>query len=97
MSMVKETRIIFDPSDIRRMRVVCKCGADITYPHSKKHFSNPLTRCPSCGDEWWDPNFPNDRPRVRYMLELLRVLHSLAGTEGNDEPNFKVSFEIEDA
>jgi len=93
--MVKETRVIFDTSDIRQVRFICKCGAEMSHPYIKRHFSNPPQRCPSCAEEWWNPSELNSRPKIQHMLDPIRALHFLTNSGSDDEPNFRLSFEID--
>ncbi len=69
--MTKEKRVVFEPSDIRRVSFECKkCGGAMTTGADRFRFSGTqLDRCPSCGADW-DP-FPTTGDPYRTFMEAL--------------------------
>ena len=76
--MVKETRYIFDLSDLDALRF--RCGGE-TCNHEVVMLLNnggdlPF-QCPSCGKQWYTPGPGNNLSA--HLLELLRKLSSPHG------------------
>ena len=86
MSMVKQTRIIFDPSDILQMRLRCgHCDGDASYPFNKRTLSVP-NACPHCHEEWWE-NAPGVRltDAEAHALNLVQAVHYFLNPRNADE------------
>jgi len=85
--MVKETRIVFDLSDITAFKVRCSassCGSEITA--SLENLSG-LTACPVCREGWED-----SRTQVSAVRETLRALRNL---QRDPNPSRQIVFEID--
>ena len=90
--MVRETRIIFEPGDIRKLRAVCrKCGGEVDLPF-RARYKPPPSDCPHCRTTWYNPGVED--PTVEAMLNLLQDAHRLATSK--DTIPFTARFEIED-
>ena len=92
--MVKETRIVFEPTDILQQRIVCSaCRGEIVRPRTKTEFKLP-TDCPNCGTEWSDPHGQKD-PVIEATKSLLSALHYLQTAPIGKAPPFTARFEID--
>lgn len=70
--MVKETRHIFDVSDIKAIRLQCgHCGGEVMYPPDK--ITVPKM-CPLCNDDWVQGGLLGDHGPARRLIEALRTL-----------------------
>ena len=85
--MVKETRQVFDLSDIKAIRFQCgHCKREVVQPLDTAEVTK---KCPICKEEW-EANLPGEArgpnyALIRYMKELVRI----------DSPKMTVRFEIE--
>ena len=76
--MARENILIIDPSDIRRIRIVCsKCAGTVIYPRSGSPAKIPMN-CPICNEEWWDGRFPRNDPAVQEADNLIRAIEFLS-------------------
>ena len=80
-AMVKQTRIIFDVSDIQAVRVVCglmkdgcePCDGEELYQFGRQmalkpqHPNRKGWRCPKCGEEWKSEFGPHEPQEVRQI------------------------------
>ena len=87
--MTLEAKIVFDLSDISRIRVVCsRCGAEHTYPPQppKDTVANVPAQCGGCGTTWdrWE--------RERKLLTLIRALVEVPC----EQPTVSLRIEIDD-
>ena len=84
--MTKETRIIFEVSDISRVRVKCaECEGEITYKLDAKRI-NTSSECPHCGQVW----FSNESP-LRAIVGIMRRLLVPAGDGWPISIRFEIS------
>ena len=94
MTLVKQTRILFEPTDIIQVRIVCtKCKGDIGHPLHRRSFQLP-DKCPHCHEEWKDERFPMDRMAAE-TLKLLEAANYLSKATEADSSPFMVRFEID--
>ena len=92
--MVKESRIVFGPSDIDRLRVVCKCGGEVVFPMHDNAIRLPR-ECPQCNDEWTS-DFAGYASTTHAATEALsKSMRKLEKCE-KDAP-FSVLFELQDS
>ena len=76
MTLVKETRHIFDIDDIRNLRLVCgKCGAEMLFPPHQNR--NIPKACPYCPSEWTDERAPKN-PAWDGAVSLLQTIAYLS-------------------
>ena len=78
--MVKETRIVLDPSEFQRFRIICSCGGEVICPlrDGGGHLFIPPNRCPHCQNDWQSGGtsrqvyvqIGNLMNAVRYLSEL---------------------------
>ena len=105
MTVVKQTRHIFDTCDVLQLRLVCgyrdeaerRCDGEVLYQFGARKNQRDW-RCPKCGESWrqeFPPNMPPEMRRVSPQeaasFALLDALETLA------EPAcgpFKIRFEI---
>lgn len=92
--MVKETRIIFAPTDVKQMRVVCSgCKGEIVRPLSASNFKLPQS-CPHCNYDWWDKTRDDD-PIIKHTKQLLDAMHYLLKAPEAEGTPFTARFEID--
>ena len=85
--MVKETRVIFDLSDIKAVRLQCShCGREAV--QSVESTEVPK-RCPFCNEDW-DLDLPNGHRGSSYSL--IRNIQTLLK---KDTPLMTIRFEID--
>ena len=73
--MVKETRIVFEVSDLLAFRIVCEeCGGDVVHSFNIE-FPNAFSRCPWCGHMWQ----VGQANRLIEAIRSIRHTHGLAG------------------
>ena len=85
--MVKETRQIFDVSDIKAIRLYCAhCGREAV--QSIKATEVPK-KCPFCNQDW-ENDYPGDNRG--YNWQMVRSIQALVGT---DNPRMIIRFEID--
>ena len=92
--MVKHVRIVFGPSDICDMQIVCKCGARVAHSPTRKHYRRPPDKCPSCDTGWWDSELQHQPPAVMAMFNILEGIHFLTVSNESETP-FTIHFEID--
>ena len=93
-TMVKETRIIFDIQDIRRIEIVCgKCGGAVVNSLCQRSFHLP-ERCPHCYEEWISQRLRSDRVLAE-TIKLVEAMHYLTGAAQPDQPLFTARFAID--
>ena len=107
MTVVKETRHIFDTYDILQLRLVCgylnddgkPCGGEMLYQFGSRK-KDIDWHCPRCGEEWithFGPHVPagerivSDQEKAR--LKLLSALQTLSAATRTP---FTIRFEIGD-
>ena len=89
--MAKETRIVFELSDIRAVRLTCKkCGDGTVSWNPTCPIDVSAARCHICGDRLCRD--PYDRRRDTTILFLDYLLSILSNEE---EQRAKVTFEID--
>ena len=71
--MVKETRHIFDLSDIKAIRLQCPCCHREAVQSVED--TDVSTRCPFCNADWESNDLPNNQRGLAY--HLVRNLKSL--------------------
>ena len=93
--MVKQTRIVFDLSDIKRARIVCgfqlegkPCGGEVLYQFGPRKLERRW-KCPRCVEDWttkFDRSVPLDQRQVSAQeaatLALLTALDTLQSGTG---------------
>ena len=97
MTVVKQTRHLFDTCDILQLRLVCglrdkktdqPCDGEVLYQFGV-HMLPLNWRCPKCGESW-QQQFPSTQEAAsRKLLEVLEIL-----TEKDSSP-FKIRFEVD--
>ena len=70
--MIREKRVLLEASDITHVRLVCtKCQAGVLCSIDDQR--PPPSKCPACGQPWWDADTELDVPE----RDLLRAVQSL--------------------
>ena len=107
MTVVKETRQIFDTYDILQLRLVCgflndkgsPCGGEMLYQFGSRK-KDIDWHCPRCGEEWithFGPHVPTGERTVsdqeNARLKLLSALQTLSAATRTP---FTIRFEIGD-
>ena len=85
--MVKQTRHIFDLSDIRALRLQCAhCGREAVQPIKATEVPK---QCPLCREDWED-DYPNGNrgDNWRMVAAMRRLLKA-------DSPRMTIRFEID--
>ena len=93
--MVKETKIVFELSDLTAIRFVCTaCEGEVVHPNDSKS-TNPNARkldiperCPSCNKPW--EREYSSRQLAEKLMELLQWIPNV------DNPRIAIRFEIDD-
>ena len=100
--MVKETIVVFDPSDIRRIRLVCrKCQGEFSRPIPQGEYKLPSkcpTKCPNpnCKEEWWDDRY-GPEGRIKAAVNLLHSINKLAQPVKEGPPlRFDIRLEMDE-
>lgn len=89
--MTQETRLIFEPEDIRRVRVLCSdCGGEVTVPvkkdAAKPDHGLPEDHCPYCRKSWF-------RDRRLAEFQFIASLQALANMD--DSRPVRLRFETD--
>ena len=107
MTVVKETRHIFDTYDILQLRLVCgflndkgnPCGGEMLYQFGRRAIDINW-HCPRCGKEWktqFGTHVPAEvrqiSPEEHARMTLLAALQTLSGAARTP---FTIRFEIGD-
>lgn len=98
MAVVMEKRIVFEPRDILKVRLVCGiCGGEFSPPTLRALTDS----CPLCGKSWERDLSTSHQARDGYDKEVLRLLHLIdnlnsfsAGDYGNRRAEGKVPWKI---
>ena len=73
--MVKEIRIVFEPSDIVSLRIVCvNCDGEIVYPLTAAF--KPAIQCPHCRSYLREPDAPDAFDHLRQWIQLSQTKES---------------------
>lgn len=106
MTVVKETRHLFDTDDILQLRLVCgyrdeeekPCGGEVLYQFGKRK-NPPVWKCPRCGEPWREefaqampPAMREVPTQERASVALLDALETLVGPGCG---KFTIRFEID--
>ena len=89
-SMTKEAKIVFDLSEISKVRIVCvRCKAEFAYPlgPSDEVISRLSLECPGCGYVW--------KEKIQCECDFLKLLRELVSDQRND-PLVHLRIEIDD-
>ena len=86
MTVVKETRQIFDLRDIKALRLHCAhCGGEAVQAVSTTEVPK---QCPTCREEW-EPGLPNGNRSENWQL-----VHTMKRLLKVDTPRMTIRFEI---
>ena len=87
--MVKETHIVFSPSDVSRIRFQCThCGGEVT--QGLEDTTEMPTHCPMCQRQW---RSLSNQPSL--LNELRHILREIAGQERQSSEHNKVRVRLE--
>ena len=93
--MAKETRIIFDPTDIRNIRIVCStCKGGAVLPLAKTMDFKLPHNCPHCRAGWFDGLGSYDSI-IGATYQLLKAVHYLHSEPVDEKVPLTVRFEID--
>ena len=85
--MVKQTRVIFDLTDLQALRLQCgACRREVVQAIGATEIPK---RCPLCGEDWEVDN-PNGYRGPNY--QLVRAMQMILAT---DTPRLTIRFEID--
>lgn len=75
--MTNEHRLLFEPSDIQVIELVCdNCGASVSLqPSDVRHFASD--KCPNCDEYWYSSGNAKAQEATRKLIEAI---HTLADT-----------------
>ena len=106
MSMVKQTRYVFDLSTIESIRLVCNyrdadteqsCDGEAVYPLGKRKGWEWV--CPKCGEAWKTEFTSNMPPEIRIVSQpeaaSLNLLDSVEILQDSACAPFSICFEID--
>ena len=95
--MVKEQVVVFDPGDIRRIRLVChKCQGEFSKMIPQGEYKLP-DHCPNpdCNERWWESKY-SPEGRIKAAVDLLYALNKLATPSNGTAPlKFGIQLEME--
>ena len=109
MTLVKETRYIFDTCDVLQLRLVCgyrdeaerRCGGEVLYQFGARKFQRDQRdwRCPKCGESW-RTEFAETMPLGMRQVPAqeasgFALLDALETLVGPGCGRFTIRFEIE--
>ena len=79
MPMVKETRTLFEVTDLRNLRLACgSCGTEMLFPpHQNREIPK---KCPYCPAEWVD-DLATKNPAWDKAVLLLQTIAYLSSLE----------------
>lgn len=94
--MVKETRIVFGPSDFKRLTFVCgSCNGTYGQPINKE--CKIPGHCPHCKAEWWD--ITRQPPlAVKHVTALVDAVHYFLDSRNQPDSilsDFSLDLEID--
>ena len=108
MTVVKQTRHIFDTCDVLQLRLVCgyrdeterRCDGEVLYQFGARKIQRDQRdwRCPKCGESWRQEFPSNMPPEMREVspqeTASLALLNALETLVGPASGPFKIRFEI---
>ena len=87
-----ERKIVFTPTDVESVALECTtCGSEVVLPGWSESPTSFHSECPVCYGSW------NGDQGFTIAKQLLRVLRSLATTEGSRLVNVKITLDDERA
>ena len=109
MTVVKQTRHIFDTCDVLQLRLVCgyrdeaerRCDGEVLYQFGARKNKRDQRdwRCPKCGESWRQEFSPNMPPEMREVpvqeAAGFALLDALEKLVGPGCGRFTIRFEID--